>query len=525
LRGRAGAAGKVLPGRAGHARSRRRERRETEGIPALRHLARALHSKGELVNLAGWPQIAHRRAEEGRMGIYGALGTAVAGIRAQSYALENISGNIANSQTVGYKRTDTFFNELVTASHPRKQDAAGVSASSRATNALQGDLLDGGSPTFMAVTGDGFFVVGEKRGEVDGRPVLDTVDLYTRRGDFELDKDGYLVNGAGYYLKALPIDRQTGNVSGGAPEYVRIENGLLPAQVTSRVDYAANLPSYPLTADTDPSQPNSELLDVAAFMAPTNPNPNDPTTAGTGVVQGEDEKLFLDNSVAGGALTAYSAGGTPVNVQLRWAKISTGPDNWNLFYLENSAATGAAPMWRNVGVDYTFDDAGRLTSGSQVNIANLTVDGVSVGPVQINHGAGGLTQFGDPGGAVKVTELTQNGYAAAELSSVAVSDGGRVVAAYANGKTVNIGQVVLANFNAPSMLQKREGGAFASSKESGNAILGGGGTIVGGALEGSNTEIADEFSKLIITQQAYSANSRIVTTADEMMSEVLNMVR
>lgn len=464
------------------------------------------------------------------MGIYGALGTAVAGIRAQSYALENISGNIANSQTVGYKRTDTFFNELVTESHPRKQDAAGVSASSRATNALQGDLLDGGSPTFMAVTGDGFFVVGEKAGEVDGRPIFDSVDLYTRRGDFELDKDGYLVNGAGYYLKALSIDRQTGNISGSAPEYVRIENGLLPAQATNRVDYEANLPSYPLTASTDPSVAGSELLDSTRFPGS---DPRTATQGGVGIVQAQHEAAFLEESVAGGALTAYSASGTPVNVQFRWAKVVNADagvpvsDTWNLFYLENGAATGTAPMWRNVGQDYVFGANGTLTqpASGQVTIAPLVANGQDLGTVTIDHGTGGLTQFGDPGGSVKVTEMTQNGYAAAELSSVAISDGGRVVAAYANGKTVDIGQVVLADFNAPSMLQKRDGGAFASTKESGNAILGASDNIVGGALEGSNTEIADEFSKLIITQQAYSANSRIVTTADEMMSEVLNMVR
>ncbi|HMN50715.1 MAG TPA: flagellar hook basal-body protein, partial [Xanthobacteraceae bacterium] len=137
------------------------------------------------------------------MGIFGAMTTAVGGLQAQSFALENISGNIANSQTTGFKRVDTSFADMVASSSAKRQTAGGVTALSRQTNNVQGDIQTAGVDTFMAIKGDGYFVVQKPAGFPDGQPTFVGVDLYTRRGDFELDKNGYLVNGSGYYLKAL----------------------------------------------------------------------------------------------------------------------------------------------------------------------------------------------------------------------------------------------------------------------------------------------------------------------------------
>ncbi len=136
-----------------------------------------------------------------------------------------------------------------------------------------------------------------------------------------------------------------------------------------------------------------------------------------------------------------------------------------------------------------------------------------------------ITQFADSNGSVQVTELRQNGYSAGELVGVSISEQGRIVASYTNGRTVDLYDVTLASFNAANRLQKLDGGAFAVTQDSGQAILGAQGTIIGASLENSNTDIADEFTKLIVTQQAYSASTRIVTTSDEMLQEVLNMVR
>src|SRR5947209_3876118 len=140
------------------------------------------------------------------MGIFDALTTAVTGMQAQSYALQNISGNIANSQTTAYKRTDTTFEDLIPDAPPARQPAGNVAASSRSTNNVQGNIQTASIGTFMAINGEGFFVVEKPSSFADGRPVFDGIDMYTRRGDFQPDKNGYLVNGAGYYLMGIPID-------------------------------------------------------------------------------------------------------------------------------------------------------------------------------------------------------------------------------------------------------------------------------------------------------------------------------
>jgi flagellar hook-basal body protein len=125
-------------------------------------------------------------------------------LRAQSFALENISGNIANSQTTAFKREDTSFVDLIPDEQPTKQLAGSVIANSRATNTVQGDIQSATISTFMAINGSGFFVVEKPATFTDNRPVFDGTNLYTRRGDFQPNKDGYLVNGAGYYLMGHP---------------------------------------------------------------------------------------------------------------------------------------------------------------------------------------------------------------------------------------------------------------------------------------------------------------------------------
>ncbi|HLL28364.1 MAG TPA: flagellar hook protein FlgE [Xanthobacteraceae bacterium] len=455
------------------------------------------------------------------MGIFGAMTTAVGGLQAQSFALENISGNIANSQTTAFKRTDTSFSDLVSDAALNQQKAGGVIAMSRATNTVQGDIQAASVSTFMAINGNGFFVVQKPSGFPDGAPVFTGNDLYTRRGDFQLDKDGFLVNGSGYYLEGLPIDPVTGNVTGSVPTVLKVSNDFLPAQVTTTIQYRANLAATPITAAS--AGGGSELLVPGDFNA-------DPTTGGGGVVQGNDVSTFLNESISGGAVTVYDPQGNPVNVQLRWAKTdsaqSGGTDTWNLFYQVDSTATGTTAAWLNAGTDFKFDANGQMNPAvSSVPLTNLTVDGHVVGDVTVNFGSNGVTQFADPNGVAQVNTLSQNGFAAGQLNSISVSDKGRIVASYSNGRTLDIAEVPLVSFNGEDGLKSLDGGAFAATDDSGPAIFGAPGTIVGQSLEGSNTDISNEFTKLITTQQAYAANTRIVTTAQQMLQDTMNMLR
>ncbi len=680
------------------------------------------------------------------MGIFGALTTAVTGMRAQAFALENVSGNIANSQTTAFKRMDTSFVDLIPDERPSKQLAGNVVANSRATNTVQGDIQTSSIGTFMAINGDGFFVIQKPSNFVDNRPVFDGIDRYTRRGDFQPDKNGFLVNGAGYYLMGIPVDPTTGNLVGSVPTLLQFQNDFLPAQPTSQIEYRANLASYPLTPDHDVNIPGSELLNPATFSA--NPiagapiaakitgagaqladvlatvsgtgtfaNPATtqlgvgnggtlritvtpaggaatnydivladtdtlnniistingtaglsaaitasidttggtnklrldatsadfdfaigafstdalttrlgmsetshassnlmtkgvsqgetltvtvgantfPITFGTGVgevstiaelttalasypaamgaasvdvngnltftasgtnsitvspsatatkfginvfnalpangtVIGQDISAFLGQSIGGGAVTCYDVSGSPVNIQLRWAKVDSaqygGTDTWNLFYQVDPNATGQQTAWQNAGVNYMFGPNGQMNPLiGTLTLTGVTVNGISLGDVQLVHGAGGITQFADPNGNAQVNILQQNGFPAGELQQVAVSDKGRIVGSYSNGRTLDLAEITLANFNGSNYLKRIDGGAFEVTDESGPPIYGAPGKIIGSSLEGSNTDIADEFTKLIVTQQAYSANTRVISTSNQMVQDLLNMLR
>lgn len=664
------------------------------------------------------------------MGIFGALNTAVTGMKAQSYALENVSGNIANSQTTAFKRIDTSFQDLIPDNIPSKQLAGGVIASARATNTVQGDIQGASVGTFMAINGDGFFVVQKPTSVQDNTPIFGGSDYYTRRGDFQPDKNGYLVNGAGYYLMGLPVDPATGNTTGSVPQLLQFQNDFLPAQRTTTVQYRANLAAYPMTNNHDTNIPGSELLNPANFSAnpvagPPAPaqilgsganlspdavavrtgiidlstlssaggtleingtpitisagdnaaavlaaingqtgttgvtaslngsnrlvltsanadtniniggastlsllgelgltvgttnatnlltqnavgqgqtmtiqvggNPALTITFGTGIGQvstlaelstalagltggtgsvntsngnvtitaanmvdtitmggtvthsvfgiqtlsglpsngnvlANDERAFLDASLGGGAITAYDVSGTAVNVQLRWAKVDSslygGTDTWNLFYQVNSNATGTQAAWTNAGVNYSFGANGQMSPlVSTLQLNNVVIDGISLGTLQVNHGSGGITQFADPNGNAQVNLLQQNGYPAGELQTISISEKGRIVGSYSNGRTIDLAEITLANFTGAEFLKRIDGGAFEATDESGTPTYGASGKIIGSALEGSNTDIADEFTKLIVTQQAYSANTRVISTANDMTKELLNMLR
>jgi flagellar hook protein FlgE len=464
--------------------------------------------------------------------------TAITGIRAQSSALGYISDNIANSQTTGFKRTDANFYDIVTASNANFHQPGAVVAKPGFTNTVQGSVDASQVATNMAINGEGFFVVSQRVATVDNNPVFQSVNYYTRRGDFSMDKNGYLVNGGNYYLQGVAIDPTTNNPVGDTPSQIKVNNGFLDAQATKTLSYTANLPNVPQTprSQSYPEVTGSELLMNAAEIAGGTTFANDPTGTGIGdgVIQAANEDTFLDRSISGGAVTAYDGQGNPVNVQIRWVKTNNaadeagtgGGDTWMAFYKSNDSATGTDAKWTNIGQTYQFDSAGKMSPAvNDTTISNLTVDGDNLGDVTFYHGPGNMTQFADNNGAVTVNTISQDGYAAGELVNVAVGANGRVTGTYTNGKTIDIYQVTLAKFNNPNGLQKMNGTAFAETQDSGAAIYGATGDIIASANEASNVDLADEFSKLIVAQQAYTAGTRIITTSDTLIQETLNMKR
>src|SRR3954454_5422857 len=349
------------------------------------------------------------------MGIFDALNTSVAGLQAQSFALQNISGNIANAETTAYKGIGTSFVDLVPeTTNPDRQVSGGVTAYARATISSQGTVSASAVGTYMAINGDGFFSVQKSTGTVDNAPVFTGITDYTRRGDFQVNANGNLVNGAGYYLMGVPVDAKTGNPLGNVPQVLKFQTNFIPAQATSTINYALNLPATPTTA-TSPST-TAGTITAAGGLYPADFTVN-PTVAGTKTAVGNDLTVFQNESVSGGAVTAYDASGTPVNLQLRWAKTDSSAlgaghvDTWNLFYQSNPTATGAQVGWTNVGTDFTFGTNGKLISPASPILAltGVAVGGQTIGNVNLSLGAGGLTQYASTSGAATINAISQNG--------------------------------------------------------------------------------------------------------------------
>ncbi|MBV8901078.1 MAG: flagellar hook-basal body complex protein, partial [Verrucomicrobia bacterium] len=196
------------------------------------------------------------------MSLFGAMNTAIAGLNAQSNAFGNISDNVANSQTVGFKRVDTSFVDYLTTSNTTVNDPGSVVARPDYVNNVQGTIAQTDNPLGLAITGQGFFAVSQKTGQANGVPTFNPQQYYTRAGDFQLDKNGYLVNSSGLYLNGWPVDPTTGTVN---------QNALVPIQVaqtsyspvpTSQVTLSANLPATPASGTGTASSPISSNINV-----------------------------------------------------------------------------------------------------------------------------------------------------------------------------------------------------------------------------------------------------------------------
>lgn len=259
------------------------------------------------------------------MGILTSMSNAVGGLGAQSFALENISGNIANSSTTGFKRKDTSFQDLVRSntSNPAHATSGGVSASSRSTITLDGDIQGSKVDTHLAINGTGFF-------SVSADPLDNTLGArYTRAGDFEQYYDSrngqtYLRNGSGYSLIGVNLTPAAGEDPRGP---ITIDKTSQSAKASTQITYKLNLPTEPVTARST-ANPTMNGANIYSPDWPAGaPAPISYKIANSGRVVGTQVADFLDNSIPGGTTTIYDAQGTPAVVQLRWAKFDeiTGP--------------------------------------------------------------------------------------------------------------------------------------------------------------------------------------------------------
>ncbi len=441
------------------------------------------------------------------MSLFGAMNTAISGLNAQSNAFGNISDNVSNSQTVGFKRVDTSFVDYLTTSNATVNDSGAVVARPNYVNNVQGTITQTDNPLGLAIAGQGFFAVSQQTGQVNNIPTFNAQQYYTRAGDFQMDKNGYLVNSAGQFLNGWPVNLNTGVVNQNTLAPIQVTQTVFNPVATSTVTLSANLPATPANGTATASSPISSDIDV------------------------------------------YDALGTMHTVTLNW--VQNAADDWTVSV--NAPDDVTAPALGSADVQFGPTASGNpVPPGTVGQIGNVsgtvTTSGYAAGTaatltftadfgsgqqaITLNIGTygqtNGVTQYA--GTQYNLRGLTQNGVPPGAFSSVTTQANGNIVVNYDNGQTRVIAQVPIITFNDPNGLQRQDGQSFTATLESGTplaeqASTNGAGNLVTESIESSNVDIATEFSKLIVAQRAYSASTKMVTTADDMLQQTIDMKR
>ncbi len=425
------------------------------------------------------------------MSLYGALFSGVSGLKAQSQALGMISDNISNVNTVGYKKVSASFSTLVTRQSATNYAPGGVRSAPVYDIDRQGLLQASGSDTDLAISGQGFFVVTEQ-----SVPTDNDQRFYTRAGQFKADSEGYLVTPSGQYLQGWRTD-QTGTPTAGntallsSLETIRVNSVSGSASPTTTVDMGLNLPASAATGDTETTN-----------------------------------------------LTVYDSLGVAHTVTLTWTKtatanqwtvVATAPDAGSVE--EDTVGSGTAysvtVVFNGDGTPATFDGASTppvLALGTWNSGANDSLVTLDMGTADI---ANGITQFSS---TYSVGFINQNGTQFGDFFGIQVDKDGIVTALFDNGETQKIYKIPVATFPNANGLATRTGTAFSQSGSSGDFFLrsageANAGLIAPSSLENSNADLAEEFTNLIITQRAYSAATKIITTADDMLDELIRIKR
>lgn len=473
------------------------------------------------------------------MSINSAMLAGVSGLTANSAALAAISDNIANVNTVGYKRSQADFQTIVTSRSGRGYSAGGVLAQARHYVSQQGLLQRTQSGTDLAVAGQGFFVVTEKA------EALTAIDsrLFTRAGSFRVNDLGYLQNSAGLYLQGWPADAE-GLIATDPSDLNRLRSinvGQVggAAESTTRVSLNANLRS---------SQPLSDEL--AAYNPATNSMAMYDPETGAGVRPDFEMSIPVSDSKGGqrtisiaflksdtpnqwyAEIRAIPADDIVTGAGLSHGQIRTGivaftqDGRLDVAAMQAMGAAALFPDPTNASLTFGASDSAAPGAGAVNWAADLGIDDQTI-TFDLNAGAGGLSQYDSES---TVQAILTNGTAFGNLESIEIDEQGYVTAIYDNSITRVIAQVALATFPSPDNLLAVSGNAYRVSQASGTFNLktpgaGGAGFIAPSQLEASTVDLSAEFTGLITTQRAYSASSKIITTADEMLEELIRVKR
>ncbi len=450
------------------------------------------------------------------MGLQGAMYSAISGLNANGNAMSVIGNNISNSNTTAYKSNRTLFSDVlaqeVSAADGSSQIGRGVNTATVDTNFSQGTFKSTSSNTDLAVDGPGFFIMGQ--------PGSEAVN-YTRDGAFQFDEQGYLVNPTGQRVQGYQLNQDEEAVGDLTDVFVDT-NDSIPAKQTANVDLKTNL--------------NADAKEFSSF-ALDNPDGSSNFTTSTTVYDSLGESHTLT--------TYFTKTDDPNN---EWNFVTTVPSN-EVVGTDGTDSNGLSTVAEG---KLTFDSNGKISGLSAFNVTgsgaigtasdsdgNTINDTLETVELQWNNGADisdppthniayhfDITQFF---GQSEVIRQEQDGNASGNLVDVSVDREGNVIANYSNGDSQKEFRLGLAQFSNEDGLSRVGNNLFAANAESGQPAIGKPGSSVGtirsNCLEQSNVDIAKEFTNMITTQRAYQANSRTISTTDDMLQEVINLTR
>ena len=438
------------------------------------------------------------------MSLYSSMNTALSGMSAQSRALGHVSDNIANSQTVGFKRTDTSFVSFISESNAEVHRPGTVLARPDFTNQVQGTIEQVENPLAMAISGQGFFSAALPVSTgADGTRIFDARNFYTRAGDFNRDSEGYMVNGSGYVLQGWPVTDGVVDKTQLVP--IQVQEDAFTPTPTQELNFTGNLSAGSTTDQSTSIQVIDSLGRSRSLTLTFTPTAVTTDNAWTLSINAPD----ATTPALGNIKLLFGQDGAVDQPDGTLAEI-TSPSSSAIV---GSTATAGSPATVTFSADFG--------QGAQTMVLNLGQFGVS----------GGLTQFASSSASgLSVNSFEQDGIPIGSFSSVTTQKNGDIRINYDNGQSRVVARVPVTVFKDPDKLEHLDGQAFLRTTESGEARVveageDGAGLLSTRAVERSNVDIATEFSKLILAQRAYSANTKIVTTVDELLQETLNMRR
>jgi flagellar hook protein FlgE len=443
------------------------------------------------------------------MSLVGSLYVGASGLDASSTELSVVGDNIANSGTVGFKAARTVFADAMAQQLVSADGQVGLGVTTLTVQKLfsQGGFTTTGLATDVAIQGNGLFVLRGNHGGEEGT-------FYTRNGQFTIDKNGYLTNLEGLRVQGLQAD-SLGTVTSGLLGDLQVGNASAPAKATDSITIRGNLDQTAIPPTWDP----------------TNPKETSNFTTSMTVYDSLGKAIQLDIYFC-----KNDAAGTQPGDSGDWTyHVMT--DGVNLAFQADGTTPAVAGTATQVATGtMRFDTSGRLISNTTDSQGFYPKDSVGPQTLGFNFGSGtatggsgldGLTQYA---ATSAVSFVTQAGSSSGSLSSISIGQDGTITGGFTNGQTRTLGQLIIANFKAPDQLGRVGSTLYVEKPTSGPPTLGtpataDRGSVTAGTLEQSNVDISSEFIRMIAAQRNFQANAKTLTTADQLLAELMQLKR